>query len=215
VVGENGQHVSAKHDRLGSVEDSYLIACIVIASAKRRTLLDEKVVPSVLAQGFTEIVIVGDYKSGDGYRHLPVPPLTNSTRDAQVKRDVATMATTSDWLVYVCDDHALAPDFLKQLRIARRAHEKGLQDWQIGVPSRFCKRDGETVPLNMGLPDYCGGHAGVFPRKAIQELPWSVAPFHPNWDVLHSRMLTSRGYELIELPDCFVEDLEVEAQPWR
>jgi hypothetical protein len=195
--------------------DGGVIACIVIASAKRKHLMYERVMPSVLNQGFDEVVVVGDFQSGDGYRHLPVQALTNSTRDAQVKRDVGTMATTSDFLVYLCDDHALAPDFLKQLPIARRAHSKGLQYWQIGVPSRFCKRDGETVPLNMGLPDYCGGHAGVFSRKAIQELPWSVAPFHPNWDVLHSRMLTSRGYELIELPDCFVEDLEPEAQPWR
>lgn len=186
------------------------IACIVIATAKREKLLDELVMPSVLGQGFEEVVVVGSYHSGKGYRHLPVPDITRNTVDALIKRDVGTAATTSDLLLYLCDDHRLDTFFLVALR------DISLGENRIGVPARITNRGPKTVALNMGIQDgYCGGHAGVFPRSAVQLVPWSVSPHHPNWDVLHSKMLTSRGYELVSLPDCLIEDIEKGAEPWR
>ena len=87
----------------------------MIASAKRRQLLDELVLPSVVAQSFDECVVVGDFHSGAGWRHLPFRPLTGSTIDALFKRDVGTVATSSDWLFYLCDDHRVHPDFSQDL----------------------------------------------------------------------------------------------------
>lgn len=183
------------------------IACIVIASAHRRELLDDLIMPSVIGQGFSEAVVVGDYHSGNGYRHLPVPDITATTVDAQIKRDVATMATQSEWLVYLSDDHRLDPFFHLALE------EANLNITRIGVPRRFCVRGDDELDLNMG-DGYCGGHAGVFHRTAIREVPFSVAPHHPNWDVLHSQMLLSRGYSLAQLPDCLIEDIEPGGAPW-
>src|SRR3989442_12181237 len=83
------------------------VACVVIASAKRSQLLDEQVLPSVLAADFAEVVVVGDFHPGRGYRYLHVPPLTQTTTDALVKRDTGTLATTAPWEFYLSDDHAV------------------------------------------------------------------------------------------------------------
>jgi hypothetical protein len=190
------------------VVETGTIACIVIAGEGREKLLDELVMPSVLGQSFDEVVVVGSYKSGEGYRHLPVPPITRTTIDALIKRDVGTVATKSDTIVFLCDDHRLDPFFGVALRDVCLGHA-------FGVPTRITNRGPQTVYLNTGFRDgYCGGHAGVFPRSAVQLVPWSIAPHHPNWDVLHSHMLIERGYELVELPGCLIEDVEGKT-PWR
>ena len=191
------------------------IACIVVATLKRRQLLDDSVMPSVVAQDFDECVVVGDYRSGAGWRHLPFPPLLGTTTDAQFKRDVGTLATNATHLLYLCDDHRLHPKFKRDL-VAVLA---SAQSKEIVVPARFCERDSERIGLNMGWPgyagqEYVGGHAGVFPRAAIQELPWSVAPWHPNWDFFHSRILAERGYTFLYQRDtCLIEDVEG-GEPW-
>ena len=186
------------------------VACVVIASAKRRALLDTEVMPSVLVAGFDEVVVVGEYHAGEGYRYLEVPPLTQSTTDALVKRDVGTLATTSDWLFYVCDDHAV-----------RKLGTVPTDPTMIGVPARYCHVENMTVLLNMGLderdPDspYCGGHAGLYSRPLIQSHPWSTMPHDRLWDLYASRIFVRAGATLKSLPDWEIEDLEPEAHPWR
>lgn len=185
------------------------IACIVIAGGKREKLLDEIVMPSVIGQSFDEVVVVGPYHSGNGYRHLLVPPMTRTTNDALVKRDVGLMATTSEYAVFLCDDHKLDPFFCIALK------DKPLGRRSIGVPVRITNRGPKVIYLNTGFKDaYCGGHAMVVHRTAIQEVPFTVAPHHRNWDVLHSQMLTARGFELVQLDDCIIEDVEENAKPW-
>ena len=72
----------------------------------------------------------------------------------------------------------------------------------------------------MGWPgylgrSYCGGHAGIFPRAAIREVPWSVAPWDPHWDFHHSRILMSRGYNFhFQTGTMMIEDIEPGSEPW-
>lgn len=187
------------------------VACIVIASQKRQGLLDAAILPSILPQWFNEVVVVGDYHSGDGYRHLPFAPVTGTTTDALFKRDVGLAATKSDFLCYLCDDHRLHPDFARDLQSIL----SGCKQRDVVVPARYCVADGVRVPLNMGAPDYVGGHAGIFPRDLLRQVPWSVAPWHPNWDVLHSRMLLQHGAHLHFQQDrLYIEDIEG-GTPWR
>lgn len=185
------------------------IACVVIAGENRWDLIREQVLPSIMGQGFDEVLVVGKFMSGEGYRHLPVPKITGTTVDALIKRDVGTAATESEYLVYLSDDHRLEPGFCDALR------ENPLGRRTIGVPTRITNRGPAVIYLNMGLQDgYCGGHGMVIHRSAVQEVPWTIAPHHPNWDVFHSQMLTARGYELVSLPDCVIEDVEENAVPW-
>src|SRR5258705_13359524 len=100
--------------------------------------------PSVLVKGRDETVVVGDFHSGDGWRHLPFRPLTGSTIDALFKRDVGTVATSSDYLFYICDDHRIHPDFSHDLAEFLESHpDLGPKD--IIVPGRFCERNDEKI----------------------------------------------------------------------
>jgi hypothetical protein len=203
---------------VANVHPLVTLACVVIATAKRRPVLDDLVMPSVVAQGFDEVVVVGDYRSGDGWRHLPFRPLTGTTIDALFKRDVGTAATSSDWLFYLCDDHRIHPDFSRDLLQFMQECAVGPQD--VIVPARFCQRNGEKIGLNMGWPGYlghayCGGHGGIYPRAAIQQVPWSLAPWHPNWDFYYSQILLERGYNFHYMNGtCYIEDVDPNGEPW-
>lgn len=186
------------------------VACVVIASERRKALVEQHVLPSVVAQPFNEVVVVADYPSSTPtVRWLVVEPLLRNTIDALVKRDVGTLATTSEWLCYLCDDHAV-----HQL-------PKLLPDTPgIGVPRRFCRHNG-IIWLNMGLNQadpmapYCAGHAGLFHRSLIQRHPWSSMPHHKYWDLASSQLFLAEGVPLMQLDDFVVEDLEPERAPWK
>lgn len=193
------------------------VACVVIATEARVPLLFERVFPSVYQQDFDEIVVVGDWGAhGEAApprsRLLSVPPLTRSTIDALVKRDAGTLATRADTIVYLCDDHALAPNFLSELR------EVLAEGWDVLVPNRVTEHNGVCVPLNMGEREgYCGGHAGVFKRHVITRRPWSTMPHDRLWDVHASRLQQADGARFYFRPRTAIAiiDLIPEAQPWR
>lgn len=188
------------------------IACVVIASEKRRNQLD-RVVDSTCGQGFNEIVVVGDWDyTGRWWRFLKVAPLTRTTTDALVKRDVGTLTTYADVLVYLSDDHVLAPEFGAALR------DVLAEPWDVLVPNRHAMRDTELVPLNNGEYErYCPGHAGVFRRRVVTAKPWSAHAHHRNWDVLISAEQLSRGARFVWSPraELSIKDIEPQAEPWK
>ena len=188
------------------------VACIIITDGHRKALVDNAILPSVLPQGFDDVIVVGQHHEGAGYRYLCVPGLTHTTNDALVKRDVGTLATSADVLCYLCDDHALYPDFLDVLNQLCLAN-----NWDVLAPSRWCihPERGE-IALNMGIQDgYLGGHAGVFRRSVIVRQPWTTMPHHPQWDVLSSVEHQANGVRYVYAPNLRVKDLEPERQPWR
>jgi len=195
------------------------IAAIIIASAHRRELLKGKVLPSVIAEGFDEVVVVGEYESGLGYRYFHVPDMTKTTIDALVKRDVGTLATTADIICYLSDDHAFEPfdpEWRAMLDEVYQMEPRG-----IGVPVRVARNGTEDVILNMGLDasdsnaPYCAGHAGFFPRSLIQYMPWTSMPHHRNWDLINTRLQLAAGALLVGLPFVTIRDLEPETKPWQ
>ena len=188
------------------------LACVLIVSQKRAELARDEILPTLLTQGFDEVVVVGDFWSGNGYRHIHVPPVTRTTLDALMKRDTGAASTTSDVVVYLCDDHRLTPNFGLVLR------ENYLDKvWDVLVPNRYCLRNGLFHRLNMGFPEgYCGGHAGIYRRSAIRAVPFMAAPHHPNWDFYHTKILTSQGFNLMEAQgDLLIEDIQPGAKPWE
>lgn len=194
------------------------VACIIIATERRRDLVRNKVLPSVLAQDFDDVILVGDWIAGNdmrGVRYLHVAPLTHTTTDALVKRDVGTLATSADNLVYLCDDHALAPHFLTELC------EVLNEGWDVLVPNRFTFPQTPDMPpikmLNNGEhSNYCGGHGGVFKRHVITERPWSAHKHDRLWDLYSSHWMLDAGYEFCWRPRAPIAiiDLEPERKPW-
>lgn len=186
------------------------LACIIISDGRRRSLVETKVLPSVLPQGFDEVIVVGDHCAGERYRYLHVPPLTNTTTDALVKRDVGTLAANCDYLTYLCDDHALHWDFATQVRAFCGA------TWDVLVPSRWVEHPSSgRIQIPMGEAEgYCGGHGGVFRRWVIEARPWTTMPHHRLWDVLSSQEQLKIGARFVYVPSVAIEDLEPENRPW-
>lgn len=188
------------------------IACIVIAGGRRRKLLDSVILPSVLAQPFTEVVVAGMHHEGMGYRYLHIPDLTASTTDALVKRDAGTAATTSSLLLYLSDDHAVVGGVASVLEMA-----SGPLLWDVMVPSRIAEHPEKgLIRINNGEDKgYCGGHGGVFRRRVIQDRPWSAQPHHREWDLISSINHQKAGFQYINNGPLVIRDMETEAQPWQ
>jgi hypothetical protein len=192
------------------------LAIVVIASDLRLETTLPRVVESVLAQEPDEFLVVASGIQEAGFPFLNVEPMLRTTIDALVKRDAGFVATESDNICYLTDDHRLAPDFVKNFR---DRYKNGA--WDILVPTRYAIRGQKIYPLAVGHPDqwfpkpYCSGHAGIYKRDVLRKLPWSAGPHHRNWDALHSRLLVDRGAQLVFAgEDLAVEDIEPNAEPW-
>jgi len=209
------------------------VACVVVATEKRKALVNGHIVPSIRDQGFDEVVVTADYR--DRNVNLYLPSRYNNTLDALVRKQAALEATESDVVVYVSDDHYLDDSFLDGL--LGRLKEK----WDILAPWRFTRREGHLISLNMGkdgLPDggrdYVAGHAGIYRRLMLEKVSWQdildIALFMQPansvsallYDTWGTHMMLDAGYKL-----CYCEygspiavvDIEnyltPEVQPWR
>lgn len=186
------------------------LAVVVIASEKRMNTTFPLVIQSVLDQKPDEFVVVADFHCHGSWRHLMVPALTRTTIDALIKRDVGWVATQSENVMFLSDDHRLAPGFIQAFR-----ERYGNQFWGLLAPSRFAMRGEETIYCNMGERErYVAGHGGIFRRSSGRLLPWTAIAHHRNWDVTHSHYLIAHGAQLMYAgSDLAIEDIEG-GQPW-
>lgn len=156
------------------------IACVIVATEARKAVLWDRIVPGVLSEGFDEVVIVGDWVDTvrAPARYIRVDPVHRDTRDALLKRDIGTLATTADNILYLCDDHALASHFGSALRQVLD------EPWDVLVPNRYTMYLEKRCALNNGEREgYCGGHSGVFRRWVVTQRPWLAYAYHDNWRV--------------------------------
>ncbi len=205
------------------------VACVVVATEKRKALVNGHIVPSIRDQNFDEVIVTADYR--DRNVNLYLPSRYNNTLDALVRKQAALEATESDVIVYVSDDHYLDDRFLEGL-LGRLK-----DDWGILSPWRYTIRDHHLISLNMGkdgLPDggrdYVAGHAGIYRRSVLEAVPWqdilvqteirgASALFYDTWG---THLMVDTGAKL-----CYCEygdpiavvdidhHLNPEAQPWR
>lgn len=187
------------------------IAAIVIAGGKRTDLIDRDILPSLT--GFDEVLVVGEHHAGDGFRYLHVPDLTKTTNDALTKRDVGTLACTSDVVAYFSDDHRALGPFASDLR---QIIADGISAWDVLVPSRWADHpDQGMIRIPNGEKEYyCAGHGGVFRRRVIQQFPWTAQKHHRNWDLLISHEHLRAGFTYLPAPQLKIKDLEPERTPW-
>jgi hypothetical protein len=156
-----------------------------------------------------EIVCVADFHCAGPWRHIMIPAFTKTTIDALIKRDVGFVATQSDTVMYLSDDHVLCKGFVQTFR-DREDH-----DWDVLAPARWVRRgEGDWVKLNVGqATNYCAGHGGLYRRRCGHVLPWTACIPHPNWDVIHSHHLIAQGLTMKYADDLFIEDIEG-GTPW-
>lgn len=214
------------------------LAICVISHDKRIDKL-ERIYADILAQRPDEVLIVADtspppwYHPPHWYPSLPpeehprphyskpgwvsVVPVTQTTVDALIKRDVGWMATRSDYICYLADDHTLGRGFVETFRADYEyAGSARGGRWDILCPQRFCM-DGELRrPLNVGQAEgYVSGHAGIYGRAVNRAMPWMSGSHHRNWDLIQTHAQVAAGFVLrYATQDLFVEDLEPEAKPW-
>lgn len=174
----------------------------------RAQLLEEKVLPTALEQGFDEVIVAGVYKEGKGYRYVPVTPRHRDRRDALWQREIGARHSTGDVLVFGHDDHMLGKDFLMRLEDHR------FDEWDLLVPQR---RHGITgAVLNNGFEDgpqkasYCGGHVMVLKRWLWAEVPWTACNTE-YWDTSQSRLWKEAGAKIVFADDLIHLDVEASA----
>jgi hypothetical protein len=184
--------------------------CAIIVSEKRADLVRRDILPSVLRQGlFREVLVVGDFQPGDGYRYLAVPRVTGTTMDALMKRECAAVASRADALLYICDDHLLLDGWASEWPAYEQGH------WGVLVPARYTVfEDGAMEEINNGMDTrwpgapYCGGHAGIFRREVLRARPWMASPHDLFWDLGHSRQVRDSGFPVVHCPDLKVLDVD-------
>jgi hypothetical protein len=189
------------------------LAVVIIASEKRRETTFPQCLESVREQEPAEIVVVADFKvEAKGVKGYRVAPITRTTVDALIKRDVGWAVTAAHNVCFLCDDHALTGTFVKTFK-----KEYARKDWDMLAPSRFCMVNADTaVQLNVGKDQqYIGGHCGIYRRDCAAMLPWSATEHHPNWDVIHTHQLAQLGARLMYAGnDLAILDLIPEDRPW-
>lgn len=168
------------------------------------------------------MIVVGEHHDGEGYRYLRVPDMMRNTNDALVKRDVGTVATDADILVYLSDDHALLnpPQEPQNSGTWATRLRYSTQLTDVFIPMRFADHPARgRIRIPNGEENitdlYCAGHGGAFRRNVVMARPWASMPHHRNWDLLASRMQREAGYRLAPCGNLSILDLEPEACPWQ
>lgn len=154
----------------------------------RAALLRERVLPS--AVGFDEVLVVGQFEGGDGYRYVEFKPRFRDRRDALWQREMGARVSTGDILVFAHDDHAMGDGFADTLR--------GMVDdesWDLLCPQRVHGITGDTLNNGEGN-DYMGAHALVMRRWLWAAVPWNSLNTE-YWDTSMTRLWREAGGHIV------------------
>lgn len=186
-----------------------------VGYASRYSLLKEKVLPAVLAQGFDEVIVAGSFEEGSGYAYVPVLPKYRDRRDALCQREAAARHATGDILIFGHDDHAVAADFGQQLvKYAGYRHGEmpvEFPDWDLLIPQRQHGITKETLANGKNEKEpvyaYMGGHVLVMRRWLWATVPWTTVDTE-FWDTSMTRIWKEAGARLVYADDLVHLDME-------
>ena len=175
--------------------------------SKRIDLLDGMLVELPSRAGVDEVIVVGEYKDGPGYRYISAPSRAFDCTDALHQRQAGFEASSGDLLVFAHDDHKPDIGFFNVLR----QRYVGDDSWDVLVPVRRALEQGEILTLNNGFGVYVMGHACVMRRAMATAVPWSSVQKIFTWDVDHTARLRAAGTRIKWVEDLIVWDLEERA----
>lgn len=176
----------------------------------RAYLLRCHLIPQALANpDISEVIVVGEFEEGDGYRYLSVPSVEqNSIHDSLRKRQAGCEAATGRWIIVQNDDHLLDPMF------TRNFYKHAYAD--VVSPARWTRLRGRPERLNDGSQDrYINGHTAIYSREALQRCPWESLPRVFSYDIEHTRLLRQACFDVLWADDCITWDCELGATPWQ
>ena len=185
------------------------------AYAARISMLEETI-RLATEQQWDEIIVAGNYKAGDGYSYVEVPPFSRSRADALIQREQGARHSTGDVLVFCHDDHRPNMGFVTKLKqyYAPRKDSLLLDSWDLLIPRRF--RAVGNVELENGdhrnnpkRNSYMGAHCLVMKRWLWAEVPWtSISTEY--WDQSMTRIWKNAGGKLCYADDLIHYDMEAE-----
>jgi len=141
-----------------------------------------------------EFVIVGDYHRGDGYTYLPVPDQGPPSVVARMRRDVATLATTSSHLLFL-EGRTVMPGWGA---LIQRWWARG--GWDVLLPARV-EFAGFTDPWD-GVAE-----GAVYSRAILQRVPFGLAHPGPRWQHWHTEALKVAGARFLIGDDIWLEQI--------
>ena len=147
-----------------------------------------------------ELVIVGQYHRGDGYRYLPVPMQGPASVVARMRRDVATLATTSTHLLFL-EGRTVAPGW--GVPIKRWLNRPG---WDILLPARV-EFAGFTDPWD-GVAE-----GAIYTREILARVPFGLAYPGPRWSHWHTEACRVAGARFQIGADLWLEQIVTGVTP--
>lgn len=154
-------------------------------------------------EGFDEIIVVGNYKVGTGYKYIEVPPHVRTRADGLIQREVGARHATGDVFVFCHDDHCPGYD---SVDILRKHYSYNQHQNDLLIPKRVHHKT--NAELNNGREDdYMGGHCLAMHRSLWAEVPWTSTDLI-FWDVVMTRLWREAGANLIWHDKLIHYDLE-------
>lgn len=179
----------------------------------REYLLKCHILPQAAAMlDIQEVLVVGDFEDGEGYRYIPVPSVERSSIfDSLRKRQIGCAEAKGNWIIVQNDDHLLDPDFVS------RMWKYVAADTGVVSPARRTRlRRTAGEALNSGSRDgYINGHTAAYRRDVLQRCPWDNCPRIFSYDVAHTHMIRDAGFDIVFPADVITWDCEYLAEPWR
>ena len=172
----------------------------------REFALRNFIIPRAVEDGtWCEVIVVGEWEPGDGYRYIPSKSVHHSCVDALVQRQIGFEYSRGDWVCFQHDDHIL--DWLPYF--SSRS--------DVVVPSRWTRlRRGVGERLNNGEDDgYISGHCAFYRREVLQACPWHEVPEVFTWDKEHTKRIVENEFEIEWLDEPRIWDCEAGSTPWR
>lgn len=169
--------------------------------ATRAYALKHWIIPSYLADPhISELIVVGEFEAGDGYRYIWMPSIHKSCVDALSQRQAGFDAASGDWLVFQHDDHTLAPGWQNGLDV--RADVLNPTRWRAGARLNNGEADFNPAP-------YISGHCAVYKRRVLETCPWGSVPPQHTWDQAHTAQIRTADFSISWTDAMRVRDVEI------
>ena len=177
--------------------------------AFRAFMLGNAMLPFYRADvSFDEIIVVGEFVEGPGYKYVHSPSTHFSCIDALEQRQRGFEASTGDILIFTHDDHFLDYTFGARLK-AMLPFPEGVE---IVLPQRRRRTFEDYQILNNGRDNgYLGGHVVLGTRRAFEIVPWGDVEKVHEWDRAMTHLVATRGVEARWTEDLWAWDVELGA----